>query len=179
MFRPGTTLGTEITPSLSYYHHRSGEHINFYCPGFEIGWEPERLQPEENQFFYDPSDFERFRKEIERRSKWRYSGGTDLLLVNARFDETEANLDFSSAIAADLIKMKAVAAIDSIDSYIEKIIRSAETQDGSDPTWGFSDKLGVDSIFSGLKGLLIDALPKGLQKEGDRAFHYVVSDLSL
>jgi hypothetical protein len=84
--------------------------------------------------FYSDSDFNDFRLEIEKRSKWRYSGGADPLLINARFDGNEGRLDFSTAIAANLMKMKNDGAIQSVDSFFESTFQFAENQDGSDPT---------------------------------------------
>ena len=176
--RPDTGFAsTEVIPSLGYYHLRSGKHINFYCAGFEIGWEPARLQPEEQRYFYSDDTFDNLRRDIEARCSWRYSGGADLLILNAR-DLGRAELDFSCVICANLIKMKAEGAILSVDEYFEKIVRFTEDQSGSDPTWGFSDSLGHQGIVNGLKGLLVAALPKGIQDEAKRAFHNVVRDVS-
>jgi hypothetical protein len=166
-------VASEIVPSLPYYHLRSGKHINFYCSGFLPDWNPS-LNPDR----YSNRAFEQFRFEIEGRSTWRYSGGADLLLTNARFDGQIAWLDFSSAISADLIKMKADGAIHSVDSFFEAIFRYAQNQDGSDPTWGFSDQQGKRVAGSAFKSLLISLLPKGLQDDARRAFHFAVSDVS-
>lgn len=176
--RPDTGFASnEIIPSLRYYHLRSGKHMNFYCAGFELGWEPARLQAEEQRYFYSDYEFDRLRREIESRCSWRYSGGSDLLLLNARY-VAFAELDFSCVICANLVKMKADGAILSVDEYFEKIVRFTEDQRGSNPTWGFSDSLGREGIASGLKGLLVAALPKGLQEEAKRAFHNAVRDVS-
>ena len=59
-------------------------------------------------------------------------------MQNVRGDSS----DFSSAITADLMKMKAEGAIQSVDSYFEAIFRYSEHQNGTDPTWGFSDHMG-------------------------------------
>ena len=178
--RPQTAFAAaEIVPSLRYYHHRSGRHINFYCAGFHPQWSLSRLdQGKELELYYD-HEFDAFRREIEVRTKWRYSGGSDLLLTNARFDGARARLDFASAISADLVKMKAEEAVSSVDSFFEAIFHYSEHQDGKDPTWGFSNGLGNQIGGSALKHLLISLLPKGLQADAKSAFHAVVSDISL
>ena len=69
--RPDTPfVKSEMLPSLTYYHHRSGQHINFYWAGFD----PEReASPEPstdilNSRVYHDKVFETSRKEIELRS---------------------------------------------------------------------------------------------------------------
>jgi len=178
--RPKTSFGAaEIVPSFRYYHQRSGNHINFYCAGFELGWDLATASDADVLAAYSDYEFDKFRCEIESRSKWRYSGGADLLLANARFDGVEAELDFSSMISANLVKMKSDAAIDSVDSFFEQIFQYAEVQDGTDPTWGFSDSRGKSLVPSALKSLLISLLPEGLRADTKKAFHFVVSDFSL
>jgi hypothetical protein len=169
---------SEIIPSFRYHHQRSGSHIDFYCAGFRPGWEVSTMSDQEISEFYSDDEFDWFRRDIEQRCKWRYSGGADLLLTNAQFDGRNAELDFSSAISADLVKMKADGAFSSVDSFFETIFRYAENQDGTDPTWGFSDQAGKSVAGSALKSMLISLLPKGLQQDAKRAFYFAVSDLN-
>lgn len=178
--RPKTAFAsTEIVPSLRYYHQRSGQNINFYCAGFSPGWDVSELPEEEFLNYYSDYEFDSFRRDIESRCQWRYSGGADLFLTNALFnDYGGVELDFSSAIAADLIKMKADGAILSVDSFFETIFKYAESQDGKDPTWGFSDQAGKAVAGSALRSLLISLLPKGLQEDAKKAFHFAVADVS-
>ena len=107
------------------------------------------------------------------------SGGADLLLTNARFDGTSAELDFSTAISADLVKMKSDGTINSVGSYFESIFQYSENQNGSDPTWGFSDQAGKRVAGSALRSLLISLLPKGLRDDAKHAFHDAVVDVSI
>jgi hypothetical protein len=170
---------SEIMPSITYYHLRSGHHINFYCAGFGIGWDVSRISDREILSFYSDRRFEEFRRDIESRCNWKYSGGADLLLTNAIFDGRDARLDFTSAITADLMTMKADGAITSVGWFFERIFRYAERQDGSDPTWGFSNQAAKHVAGSALKSLLISLLPKGLQEDIKRAFHFAVRDVSI
>jgi hypothetical protein len=99
----------EILPSLQYFHIRAAKHLNVY----RVGWHRDPCQgykpidsprtPGEQWYFSDVR-FEEIRKEIEKRTKWQYSGGVDLLLVNACFlrDEPIAYFDFSSSLSIDV-----------------------------------------------------------------------------
>ena len=66
-----------------------------------------------------------------------------------------------------------------MDSFFERIFRYAENQDGLDPTWGFSDQEGKRVVGSALKSMLISLMPKGLQEDTRRAFHFAVADVSI
>ncbi len=91
-------------------------------------------------YFFSDRAFNEFRREIEIRSefrsKWRYSGGVDLLFTNARLREDEAEIDFSTTTSADLVEMKADGAILAVDNFVERIIQYSESQTGDDPTGG-------------------------------------------
>ena len=120
-----------------------------------------------------------FRKEIEDLTRWRYSGGVDLILTNGMYDRAErkASLDFSSAVAVNLDRAKSDGAIQSAEMFMEQVCQYAEVQSGSDPTWGFSDKMGIGFVRSALKGLILALLPKGIEAEARRAFHLAVQDI--
>lgn len=137
----------EIVPSLDYFHHRSGNHIDFFCAGYSrYGFTPgERpVTRDDPPWMFSTEAFDRFRRDIERRSRWRYSGEADLLLMNGRrgSDEDAGSLDFSSAIVCDLDRMIRDHAIPSVRRFFEDVFRFAESVTDPDPTWGFSDEIG-------------------------------------
>lgn len=75
----------EIVSSLDYFHHRSGNHIDFFCAGYSrYGFTPgERpVTTDEPPWMFSLDAYHRFQREIERLSRWRYSGEADLLLMN-------------------------------------------------------------------------------------------------
>ena len=61
--------------------------------------------------------------------------------------------------------------------FFEKIFRYSEETDGRDPTWGFSDRMGVGMGKSALKELLICLLPGGLRSTAREASYYIAVDL--
>jgi len=175
----------EIVPSLDYFHHRSGNNIDIFCAGYRrYGYAP---QPDERPvtrddppWFFSIAQYERFRREIERLSRWRYGGEVDLLLLNARFDQERdtATLDSTSAIGCDLDRMIKDGAIQSVRRFFEDGCRFAENTSGADPTWGFSDELGLRTAGSALKRVILALLPKKLGEDYRRAEHFVVRDIS-
>ena len=181
--RPESSLSkTQILPFLPYLDNRSEQHIDFYLPGYELieyGSQNDTVvaEIEGNQWTFSYKLFNSFRKELEIECKWEYSGATDLLLLNAHESEGVSRFDYGSAICCQLEDMIACKAIDSLDKFFERIIRHAESFDGTDPTWGFSDRMGMKVGVSALKRVVLSLLPKNLSTEVQQAAHYAVQDL--
>lgn len=180
---PGQPLAkAEILPRLNDFHYRSGEHIDFYCAGY-AWWHSDMddyRTTGTDGVVYSAPKFDAFRRDIARRSRWRYSGETDLLILNSRYDrEAETGmLDFSSAIVCKLDTMKSDGAITSAGLFFERIFQYSESATGDDPTWGFSDSLAGSSSASALKRFVLALLPKELGKDISRIAHFAVTDVS-
>jgi hypothetical protein len=173
----------EIVPSLEYFHHRSGNHIDFFCAGYSrYGFTPgERpVTDDDPPWMFSLELFDRFRSDIEYRSRWRYSGEADLLLLNGMrsTDDKMASLDFSSTIVCDLDRMIRDKAIYSVRRFFEDVFRFAEDVRAPDPTWGFSDNMGIHTAGSALKRVILSFLPKDLGTDYCRAEHFVIRDVS-
>lgn len=187
--RPELPLSKEeIIPSLPYYHVRSGRTVNFYCAGYKTGpgFEDDVLIARIGGYdwFFSTERFNAARTEITAHSTWEYSGGCDLILANAGLRMTsgpppqpEAYLDFSTALAVNLEKMKAEHAIDSVAGFFEQIIKFTEKYDGSDPTWGFSDAEAKTLAGSALKSVVLSLIPKPIREHIKQAFHFAVRDI--
>jgi hypothetical protein len=173
----------EIVPSLDYFHHRSGNHIDFFCAGYSrYGFTPGRrpVTNDEPPWMFSLELYDRFRRDIERRSRWRYSGEADLLLMNGKRggDENTASLDMSSTIVCDLDRMIRDQAIHSVRRFFEDVFRFAEGVKTPDPTWGFSDEMGSRTAGSALKRVILSLLPKDLGADYRRAEHFAIRDVS-
>jgi len=187
--RPDSPLAREeIVPSLNYFHHRSGDKIDFFCVGY--GWfsppnvAPDQLKvhaggPNKMGWGFSARRFDEFRRDIERKTSWRYSGGTELLLTNALLahDSQEVVLEWNSTIRCDLDRMKADGAIIGVHPLFEEVFRAADTASDDDPTWALSDAQGARVAGSGLKRLLLSLLPKSLGDDVRRAAHFAIADV--
>lgn len=173
----------QIVPSLDYFHHRSGNHIDFFCAGYSrYGFTPgeEPVTKDDPPWMFSAEVFDQFRRDIERRSRWRYSGEADLLLMNSNrgSDEKSASLDFNSTIVCDLDRMIRDQAIHSIRRFFEEVFRFAEEVNTPNPTWGFSDEMGACTADSALKRVILSLLPKDLGSDYRRAEHFAIRDVS-
>lgn len=184
--RPNSPLAkSEIIPQIADWHHRSGNHIDFFFAGYTY---PHELLPGfiavsvpgRGEWLYSSQLFDRFRREIEAQTKWQYSGECDLLLTNTYFDaaEDQARIDFGSTIVCQLDQMKEEKAILSVGRFFESVFRFAESADDADPTWGFSDSQGLAVAGSALKRVALSLLPRNLDADYKKAEHFAVRDVA-
>ncbi|MFZ3217682.1 MAG: hypothetical protein WA192_16610 [Candidatus Acidiferrales bacterium] len=188
--RPSSKLvAEEILPDLGYFHHRSGENVDFFCAGFSR-YTRGRRYPDEKRipsadapqpsWFYSDIAFNEFRRELAAEADWEYSGDPELVLTNAEFDTRRGRtlLDFGRSIKLNLEKAKTGGAIVSVANLFEKIFRFAETQRGDDPTWGLSDKLALDTGQNAPWNLVVGFLAESVRTDTQRVRHFLVTDLS-
>ena len=186
--QPSHKLSKEqIINNLGYYHHRSGSNIDFYCSGYGAYWDITEYPDMQKvctvngtDWYFSPFAFNKFREDMEKRSKWRYEGEVDLLLVNAKLERNDKHicLDMTSAIDCKLEEMIRIGTITSVMSFFEDIFQYAEKQNGKDSTWGFSDKLGASHAGSALKRFVLSLLPGDLGKEAEKLQHLAIRDIS-
>lgn len=185
--RPNSPLAkSEIIPQLNDWHYRSGRSIDFYFAGYArtSDKDTDRVQvriPGAKSWWYSSSSFEVARNRVEISTSWQYGGSCELLLTNAHFDTTwkSASLDFATTICCQLDVMKTDKAIVSVERFFESVFRFAEKSTGKDPTWGFSDKLGLSVGRSALQQVVLSLLPKSISAEYTRAQHFAVRDIGL
>jgi hypothetical protein len=137
----------EIIPRMGLYNERAGEFTDFYFAGYGAYW-PQSDYPDQRpvtkldeiQWLYSDRAFNSFRRDIESKTRWRYSGETDLILTTARFSKSkeEPIIDFSQCIICCLEQILRDNATPSIPAFFESIFRFGES--GSKSTaYEFSD----------------------------------------
>lgn len=183
--RPTSPLAkSEILPQIPDWHHRSGNSADFYFAGFadhewEDGFQKVDL-PGRGTWYYSPKAFQAFRSEVESRTKWKYSGGSDLILCVARWDErkSEPVIDFSCAIVCQLDAMKDAKAIVSVEQYFESVFRYAESAQFEPSILALSDEHGTKQVRSELKRLALSVLPGQLGTAWDKIAPHAVMDIA-
>lgn len=127
---------------------------------------------------YSSKLFNDFLKEVKSEAKkWKYSGESDLLLLNAYKEGKDAvHLDFSTSIVLNISQLKADRVIESAPQLFERIFSYAENSPKPATTIEFSDISGLTIGRSWLVELVTDYLPG---KTGDlwkKGRHYAVYD---
>jgi len=184
--QPGDALVKEqVLPNLPYFHERTADNVDLFFAGYstDSSGDADAVKVgtiDRVKWFYSAQALSRIRAEVESSVKWRYSGGCDLLLTNARLDEDEkkVRLDFATSVICPLPEMLRIKAITSIPEFLEEIFRYAEKQDRNDPTWGLSDTPGFDKSGSILKAVVLSLLPDGVGKEAEKLVHLAAPDIS-
>jgi hypothetical protein len=131
-------------------------------------------------WYFVAKSFNSFRKQVEAVTKWRYSGGCDMILLNSRSRPGQpfAELDFSSSIALRLDKIQELVATPTVSTLFEAIFQYAERQDPNDPAWGLSDCLGLKTAITGLWSAVLSVLPQGVRTSVNAARQLVVQNIA-
>ena len=94
--RPELPTGIDILNSLEYYHFRTGKSVNFYLPGYGAYWNSDYPDSkivttiDNVNWSFSNQMFALFIEDLEKNSKWQYSGESELLLVDLK----EGNLSY-------------------------------------------------------------------------------------
>ncbi|WP_155985168.1 hypothetical protein [Thioalkalivibrio sp. AKL6] len=179
------TAQQEIVGHLSHFHLRSGEAVDFFCVGYGAFWPRSHYVDQAvvasidgTDWYFSEVAFSEVIDEIERETKWSYSGETELILLSAHkgFDN-KAELDFGSAIVCNLERMGADGAFTSVRAFFAQIFRFAKCKKARDPAWAFSDHAGVGVGKSVIKDGILGILPSALRQRYRQAEHYAVRDI--
>jgi len=173
--RPKSEAGKNIVDSLPYFHYRSNKSINFYLPGYGAYWygsypdEIDVVKIDGTQWSFSNQKYVEFINDIEKRSRWKHSGESELLLIEYK----NSCLDYSNVLCFNLDAMLRDNAIPSINAFFEGIFQEA------------SKRKSVTQIsdFSGLKTLgqitidsILYAMPSFFSGVIKKERHYLVRD---
>lgn len=177
---------SEIIGHLPFFHLRSGEAIDFFCAGYGAYWPLEHhadqkvaARIDDTDWLFSNEAFLQVIEELERDSKWKFSGETELLLIPAvKAADNAISFDYESAIVCNLERMAKDGAFTSVRSFFDEIFRYAKTQSSNDSAWEFSDKKGVEVLGDVLKDFILSLLPEQLRNGYKKASHYAVKNLA-
>jgi hypothetical protein len=188
---PETAVGKErIVPRIGYLDERTADYVHFFCAGYSgFGSEMDvtdarqvTADGDRPQWFFSQRAFGRFINEIEGRWNWKYSGESDLLLLEPRYhvSDRDPEIDLSEVLDLKLEKLARDGAIDHASSLLESIIRFARTRrlDGLDGgTSRFSDREALRIGGRAMLGAILRSLPKSVQQLWREGQHFRVQDL--
>lgn len=161
--RPDLDTGKSILNSLEYYHHLTGENINFYFPGFGAYWGEEYSDKkavaiiDNVQWFFSNEQFVSFVEEMQLYSGWRYLGESELLLIRLR----DGILTYKGMLTFYLDDMLRDKVIDSIPKFFQQLSNLFKDQDSLDAIGRF---LGKDKAVQLITEMLLEKLPYGLKR---------------
>lgn len=180
----------EFLHERAYYHLRSGDNVELFYMGYTNS--SQLPDPSEPSFFdengFSDTYFVSALEDIERRTTWKYTGGTDLILLNScwappRHERVvyipEVRLDFSATLVLNLERALNAKLIPSGRFLIETIMRRSREYPAQDVVLTVSDeivlksagrslfewiasvfKLKVDDLTNVLRGIVTDISKK-------------------
>ena len=149
----------ELLPDRGYYNLRSGANIELFYMGYADP-DAEYLTVgdfDENDF--SDASFVSAVSDFERRTTWKYSGQTDLILLNSFFTPKQnVRLDFSNVFAIQFEEALESKLIKSARALVEEIMRVSREYPSEDVVMKVSDVVFLrnarQSFLSWLMGLL-------------------------
>ena len=159
--RPELPTGKDILNSLEYYHFRTGKLVNFYLPGYGAYWNSDYPDSkivttiDNVSWSFSNQMCALFIEDLEKNSKWQYSGESELLLVDLK----EGNLSYEKMMQFYLDKMIRDGIIYSVDQFFEDLFRICKDKDSLNQ---ISNAFGMNKANQVSIDVLLDKLPLGL-----------------
>lgn len=173
--RPKSKAGKDIVDTLPYYHHRSGQNINFYLPGYGAYWcgvypdERNVVTISRTQWSFSNQEYVHFIDDIENNSSWHYSGESELLLIEYRYNQIE----YANVLCFHLDTMLRDEVIPSIDIFFEGIFRAASPNKS---VTEISDMSGLKTLGQVTIDSLLKATPQFFSGVIKKGRHYILKD---
>lgn len=171
--KPNSKLvAAEILASGEYFHVRTGKEIDFFLPGYgPKDWQNDDkvfdLDIGETGFVLRMADFVKCIKYLQKNSTWKYSGETDLLLLDVivKNGTLSPAFDTENVICCNLDSLIENGAITSIHGFLEIIVQYIESGKHDAPTRTFSDLMGLKKGQDGFINYLSKAIPGDIAQE--------------
>ncbi len=173
----------ELLCSLDYLHHRSGKYVNFFCCGFGAYW-PENMYKDQEkvskindvEWSFSSEAFVSVIEEFENKTKWKYSGENEVLILDVSPSSILEELCINNAIVCNLEVMKKDQAFTSVRAFFEGLIRYAASRENAD-AWKFSDQQGGQVALACLKESILGLFPNSVKAAYKKAENYAVRQI--
>jgi hypothetical protein len=175
---------TQIIPRLGYLDHRTSKNIHFYLVGYYGYGTEDFYYPDgkslgqtkykdetEIPWYFSQTKFAEFIDEMEQHTSWKYSGGTELIILNEK-------ADFENAIIFKIDSMLKDGALENVSQLFEGLIQHSRINRRT------VEKFSIDGIGKQTAEAFVDALiellPKGvksLTKIWTKGKHYTLENI--
>ncbi len=108
---------------------------------------------------------------MEAETTWKYSGESDLILLDSA-------QEFSDAVVFDIEAMLNDGAIDTVGGLLEAVIGFAHSRGSSSSAYMLSDREGVRTFSESAVEAITALLPTPLQRFWKKGLHYRVRNLA-
>lgn len=171
---PCSETGANLKERIAYYHHRSTSKINFYLVGYGAYWnnamfpdQKDIIELNGTTWSYSSEAEANFVAELEEKRKWKFSGESELILL----DSKNGKINFESTIVLNIDKLLKDEVISSVNSLFEMIIREVQHLSSIDK---LSDSLGFKSTSENILDFILGLLLKGAKDVLKKGVHFRV-----
>lgn len=140
-----SVVSNEILNNISYFHHRSRDHLDIFLPGYGAYWgntipDAKNVCIVDNiNWSFSSKCFNDFVDSLELNSEFKYRGGCELILLDFKY----TNMNFKTVVRVKLDKAIEDRAIFSVEEFIENVISKFI---GSTSTYSVSDTLTLEQL---------------------------------
>lgn len=132
--KPTNQNAMDIIREFEYIHYNSAKYCSVFAVGYsdEFGKEKDRKYRKINSvlngdWYFSMEAFVQFKDKLENRIKWRYTGETEILVLQNNPGKNHP-LNFKNYAAIDLNKGVREGYIDSFQRFMEELVRSSKSQ---------------------------------------------------
>lgn len=132
--KPTTQDAMDIIKEFEYIHYNAGK----YCSVFAVGYSDDFCKTDDKKYrkidtplngewYFSMKAFVDFKNRLEERIKWRYTGETEILILQNSPGNIHP-LNFKNYVAIDINKGIREGYIDSFQRFMESLVRSSRSQ---------------------------------------------------
>lgn len=175
--RPDLITGRNILNSLEYFHFRTGKTVNFYLPGYGAYWTQDEYPDGKEvttidnvKWSFSNKMFAQFIHDLEEFTKWKYSGESELLLVELK----NGILSYEKVMQFYLDNMLRDNTISSVHQFFEELFRICQEKDSINQ---ISNVMMLNKAKQISAEKLIDELPMGIGQIFTHEKYFCVKNL--
>jgi Leucine Rich repeats (2 copies) len=171
-----------VIPRLGYLNHRTAQYIDFHCAGYGGYWREDDYPDMELigdvryedgtiiPWAFSQKAFSDFVNELEKATKWRYSGETEVIILNA------LKL-FEDCLILDIDTMIKDNAINRTSELFESLIQYSRSNESRATAYQYSDSK-TPNIFGRAVLDVLSEGPKALGKTWKSGRHFAVKSIA-
>ena len=131
---PNNQATLDIIKEFEYIHYNSGKYCSIYAIGYTNDYykKREKLYKKidtvlDSDWYFSNKAFVDFKNALEERIHWRYSGETEILILQNNPGKNDP-LNFQNYVAIDINKGNREGYIDSFQVFMESLVRCAKSK---------------------------------------------------
>lgn len=131
--KPTSQDATDIIQEFEYIHYNSSKYCSIYAVGYSNDFQKQSdthyrkiCEILNSDWYFSSKAFVEFKDNLEKRIKWKYSGETEILVLQNNPGKHDP-LNFTNYIAIDVNKGLKEGYIDSFQRFMESLVRSAKS----------------------------------------------------